>query len=392
MFMIKRIITKLNSIVPKGKLIIFNSYPDLSGNPFALFRYICEERIDILRKYKIIWTTKFDTQRAKKVLAEISNDTIKVYKKNSIFGIFNLLRAEYIITSHNYITGIYGGRNQKQINLWHGMPFKTIGNMIQNGGIEDKIQGDVTIATSPIFQELMSRSFGINKDSVLVTGQPCTDSMFFDSDVLIKLGINRNEYKTIMIWMPTYRKSVVGALHQDGDINAFGPLDIISKHIDEVNEKLRSREILMLIKPHPMDVLCKIKMPQVSNIRVIHNSDLERENVELYNLLGHCDVLLTDYSSVYIDYLILDRPMAFVCSDIMEYSKSRGFCFIPPRDYLPGELITNYEEFILYISNMEVINSLWEKKRREICRLFDTYTDGKSSKRLCSYLWPNSEM
>ena len=76
--------------------------------------------------------------------------------------------------------------------------------------------------------------------------------------------------------------------------------------------------------------------------------------MQLYSLIGECGVLLTDYSSVYIDYLILNRPIGFIIDDFEEYKNSRGFVFDKPDDWMPGEKIKTFEElekFILDIKN-----------------------------------------
>ena len=107
----------------------------------------------------------------------------------------------------------------------------------------------------------------------------------------------------------------------------------------------------------------------------------------LYELLAESDVLFTDYSSVFIDYLNLKRPIAFVCGDMDSYGENRGFCFNPPRDYLPGEMIKTYDELKAYIENISEVNETWENKREEINRLFNRYSDNQSSKRVYEYIF-----
>ena len=57
-------------------------------------------------------------------------------------------------------------------------------------------------------------------------------------------------------------------------------------------------------------------------------------------------MLITDYSSVYVDYLLLDRPIVFSCPDLEKYKKDRGFVVEDPSLLMPGTLVRNQKELI----------------------------------------------
>ena len=136
-----------------------------------------------------------------------------------------------------------------------------------------------------------------------------------------------------------------------------------------------------------MDAICKMPMESSTFIKVFQNKHLDEAGVILYELLAESDVLFTDYSSVFIDYLNLDRPIAFVCDDVEVYSENRGFCFEPVGEYLPGEMIKNYEELKLYLRNMDSLNERWNEKRKKINQIFNQYSDNLSSKRVFDYIF-----
>ena len=387
--MLKKIVNVANKIVPKKNMILFNSFPDISGNSLMLYRYMAEHQREFLKSVQVVWSIQGDDEKlARKLLESVSDySDFKICKKKSIAGLWTLCRSKYIISTHNYITGIKSHGEQKHYNLWHGMPFKAIGSMVENGGAGDVIQADYTLATSEVFQDIMSKAFSLPTERVMITGQPCNDILFFENKALEKLGIAKKKKKKVLLWMPTYRKSMVGSIREDGDVNAFGVVDIFENHFEELTALLQAEGILLLIKPHPMDVICQMKLKTTRYIKVFQNKDLDAAGVVLYELLAESDVLFTDYSSVFIDYLNLDRPIAFVCDDIESYAANRGFCFEPVREYLPGEIIHNYEELTQYLRNMDSLNDKWEEKRKEINKVFNQYSDSQSSERVFKFIF-----
>ena len=387
-----KIIYGINNIIPKGKTILFNSFPDLNGNALALYEYIIKNRPDLLEKYRLVWSVAFMTVGdAVKMLQERTGiKKHNVVAKKSIKGILTFLTAKYLVSTHYYFPSVKTGAKQVNINLWHGMPFKRIGRLLEEEEVtEVQDYADITIATSPVFQELMAKAFNIDKSSVLVTGQPCND-YFGDSKVeMEKIVPNLESFKKAVVWLPTYRTSVVGEIRQDGKADSFGVAEVLLEHFEELDDCLKSNGYLLVVKPHPMDSISAIDLPESDNIKIVTNSDLTGKNIQLYEFLSGSDVLLTDYSSVFIDLLVSGKPMAFVCDDIDEYGSSRGFCFDPPRDYMPGELIRNSEQFIDYLNHMDEINGKWSVKYTALREILNPFCDSNASERVCNAVWGN---
>jgi len=380
----------INDLFPKGKKILFNSFPDISGNAVALYDYLLKYRKDLAGEYRLIWCVDGNIWRAKKFLSEITGVfRHKVVRKKSVSGIMAFLTARYIFSTHGFFGSIRTGRRQKHYNLWHGMPLKRIGNLLhERENNERKDRADFTISTSPVFQKIMAAAFGIDERNVLLCGQPYNDFLFNTDDALIKLSLLKQQYSKVIIWMPTYRKAFIGNIREDGKQDSFGVNQVLQEHYQELQENLERTGILLIIKPHPMDELCRSSFRgKTDNIRVFLNEDLEKKNVLLYQLLGESDALLTDYSSVFVDYLNLDRPVAFVFDDLNEYRNSRGFCFDPIEEYLPGVKISSFPELVDYLENIDDRNREYEGKRREINRLFNLFSDRENSKRVCDLIF-----
>lgn len=379
-----------DKIFPKKNVVIFNSFPDISGNPLALYKYIVEERRDILHTYIFVWTVGDITpEEGKYLLKQYTGiENHRVIRKKSLDGIVAFLSSKYIFSTHGYFMEVVRPKNQIHINLWHGMPFKRIGKMLEEVHANGKSdEADLTIATSELFQEIMACSFGINKESVILSGQPCNDDLFISKDVLGRLGIVPKDYCKVIVWMPTYRKSVIGDIRQDGKKDSFGVAEVVNSHYSELVSCLKKNNYLLLVKPHPMDCICDMSFPQNKYFKVILNEDLFRENIVLYELLSSSDCLLTDYSSVFIDYLITNKPIAFVCDDMEDYEKTRGFSVNNPKDFMPGPIIKNFEELISYLWEMDLINEKWSGRYQEIKKVLNPMSDAFASKRVCESIF-----
>ncbi len=381
-------INLINKVVPKKEMILFNSFPDISGNALAVYDYFVNQFHGKTEKTRIIWAVNDpDDEAVQRKLERISpGQKCCLVKKVSLSGIMAWCRSKYILSTHNYITGLKTFGKQVYINLWHGMPFKTIGYKMEGAKENDIPEGDYTIATGSVYQKIMAESFGLPMDRVVITGQPCNDLLFRSDRVSDKLKIQKKSGEKILIWMPTYRKSVVGALHNDGSAGELGVAEILKNHREKLNQILEQQGLWLLIKPHPMDEVYRMELRGGTRIRVLHDGELDRNGLSLYELLGATDVLLTDYSSVYIDYLVLDRPMAFVFDDMEKYLQSRGFVFENALDYLPGEKITKYDELVCYLEHMDELNAKWSSERKRIRDLFHAYPDGNSSQRVCEFI------
>jgi len=130
--------------------------------------------------------------------------------------------------------------------------------------------------------------------------------------------------------------------------------------------------ILITLIIHPADFLQTIDFPVYKNIIVLKYLN---SNVQLYPLLGNTDFLLTDYSSVWIDYDILNKPIGFVMNDIEEYRNDRGLMFDDLEKQLPGSILSNTNQLFDFISNLD--NAVYKDTNT-----FNKYKDKNASARL----------
>lgn len=366
--LVDRVILALNRLIPKDPdRAVFCSFPDYSDNAYAVYAYMAAH----------------PTQNTPKRLTWLVGDPSRVHppvgkavKKHSPRGIWQFCRAKYVFHTH----GTFGNRRveeQVNVSLWHGMPLKTIMDLDATHAGRPPFEFTYTIATSPLFRDVMTRAFRCTPEACLVTGLPRNDLLFDPPPLKEILTEPLPPHDRMVLWMPTYRKGVTGDVRTDGKAPEKGIGFLSPEDLAEVNEFLRQQRTLLLIKVHPMQDLSPFAGLDFSHIRILTRVDLP-----LYPLVGRADALLTDYSSVYIDYMLLDRPIGFVVDDWEDYRDTRGFVFDDPQSVMPGAFITDKAE--LYRFLQDVTNGIdpYRGKRQDLLSQFHTHTDGHSTERV----------
>lgn len=334
-------------ICPQNNFIVYHSFPDFSDNSFSFFCYV----INTHKEYKNIWLiTNSDKLRYNKLIANYTESSnYLIIRKKSLLGIYYFCRSKYVFFTHGLFNDIKLSKKQVNINLWHGMPLKNIGHLDHNNRVP---KSNFVIATSTFFQEIMSRAFLIKKENVLITGQPRNDFLLSKNYSLQDL-VNKNnfDFNKTVLWMPTYRKSIIGDVRKDGESERMNDF-FEENYLFKLNEFFLSIKSICFIKLHPMDYLDVNDFNTFSNVVFLNNSSFEEKGISLYSVLQKTDLLLTDFSSIYIDYLLLNKPIGFLISDFEQYSNSRGFVFENPKEFMPGEIITNKNELIPFIEKV----------------------------------------
>ena len=358
----------LDYLIPKVRLkYVFTSFPDFSDNAFALYLHVLKNHPEIKNIWLIDDLSKTDLH-LKTLQNYIDNPpAVRFVKKNSLKGFYHFLTARYVFFTHGIYKGMRFSPRHIVVNLWHGMPLKKIGYLDPKSPVRP-IRSKYITVTSGIYQKIFEKAFRMPASHILISGQVRNDLLFdYPVDALQKLGIN--PHNEIIIWMPTYRKSIVGDIRTDGLTDKKLPLFELHE-LAELNRKLKILKKILIVKLHPMDYLNLVEFPDFSHIRFLKNEDFEAKGIQLYSLLAQTDVLLTDYSSVYIDYMLTGKPIGFVMEDWQSFKEKRGFVFDNPEEYMPGKIIDNPKDFIDFIQNpvkhpdYEQINSQLNEVRR----------------------------
>jgi CDP-glycerol glycerophosphotransferase (TagB/SpsB family) len=294
-------------------------------------------------------------------------------KKNSLAGVMWFCLARYVFFTHPCFTRKFP-RDVVSVNVWHGMPIKRIGWLLEgDAGIASRH----ALATSPFWGEIMQRAM-TPSGGVLPIGLPRNDRLFSDRPkVFGKAGFPA--VRSLLVWLPTYRRSVRGLPRTDGVAsgNVFEMPDVDP---DELNSFLASRNAVLLVKPHPM--AASGTPGNWSHLRIVDDAWLRERSLSLYECLGAADLLISDISSAVIDYLLLDRPVIHAFSDLGAYQSSRGFTVEPVADYFAGPVVSNARELMDAVDSVLSGNDPEADRRRRLLELSHAHRDGGATRRL----------
>jgi CDP-glycerol glycerophosphotransferase (TagB/SpsB family) len=366
----------VNSLVPKNRRkFIFTSVPDYSGNVKAFFEYLNEKTSD----YKFVWLVeKIDSAYEHKGSFCV---------KRSIRGLYHFFTSRYIITNHSVFASLKCSA-QFLIDFWHGMPVKKVGlfdkrednRVFKRAYVRSKAV-DFTIATSELYRAILSASFQIDPRKIFVTGQPRNDRLFNTNRLDIqKLFVKDGEkqFEHIIMYAPTFRKnSGKGKSEYRNNIFNFSDYDE-----ELLLSELKDKNILLLFKPHPFEEYkFGLSCRNAENVRLITERFLHEKKLDLHRILGGVDLLITDFSSLYFDFLLLDRPIVFAIPDMQKYSGERGL-FLEPLDFwLPGPVTVTFLNLMdEIVSNLEAPER-FSQRRDEVNELVNKYKDSKSCER-----------
>lgn len=304
-------------------------------------------------------------------------------------------RNEYISNLRKYITLVASARvvvtshgcsnlksSQTYFEVWHGVPLKKMGYLRGDGKIAF---ADKYFSSSETYTTLINACFASQSD-YLVTGFPRNDYFYSNNnispEVLRKIGFTNNKN---VVFMPTFRKGL-GNLQSNLSRNA-NPFGFDNLSINEINEYLNENNINIIMKLHPIEEAFYIdSIKNLSNIKLITQKDLKDNNLDIYQLLNYSEALITDYSSVYFDYLLTKKPVFFLVNDIEQYEKNRGFLVEPIDFWMPGQKIKSFTEFKNELKEFSLGKDKYKDNREILCNIIHHYKDGQSCKRVSEEL------
>lgn len=261
-------------------------------------------------------------------------EKVHVVAKKSWRGLWAMLRSRYVFSTHQCYTSRLP-RNVCSVNVWHGMPIKRIG-WLHHRGTAPCMRYE--LATSPFWVPIMEacmRPWG----EVVVTPLPRYDRFcaLTREAVCERLGgVEAREARKILLWAPTYRKTAIGDVEKDGK-DWGNPVQMPDYDADDFEAFLAQRRCLCILKPHPLGPRPALRLR--GHFRILDEGALRAAGITLYPLLGATDILLTDISSIYVDFLLLDRPVIHTFADCETYAASRGFTFSWGREDLGGPMV-----------------------------------------------------
>lgn len=349
-------------------------------NTKYLFLYLSEHCPDI----KSVWLCDDN-----KMLKEFHKKGYKnVYPRLSIQGILSLAKSKYWFcdVNSNQITRFSCAiAKAKVINFWHGA------GGLKRVGIKD-YKNSINIKNKFIhfFYKLMKKedtyyivnsvyegkcrklAFDAKDKQLIISGSPRLDALFNDikgSDIFMEDDFKniirlKEQGKKIFVYMPTFRDTGKNISHW-----------LLSEKLKQFLDK---NNIVLLCKLHQHDSNL-IDFSSEEFYKVANTSDI-------YPILKYTDALITDYSSVYFDYLLLDKPIIYHIPDIVEYTEQcRGF-YRPYETLTAGVYTKTEDELLSALKN--VIDGIdnYKEKRKELRDEMFVYQDGNNCERVYEFI------
>lgn len=346
-FPFKILMSFISLVFPKNnKLWLFSSW---EGNAFNdnskyFFIYVNKHCPEITP----IWIT-----RKSNVESEIAENGFKVFLLNEFISMFYMLRAGAIFTTHGlndfYPCFVYGSTH---FELWHAtMPIKRMQYdsdnfvpksflkrfklFIQNPFLFKKV--DYSISSTEHLRKIASSSLMISNEKILLTGQPRSDVFFTptlktDESKILKV-LNLAKYKKIIYYIPTFRN--------DPGFSFFS--SDLSFDLKKLVTFLKDNEAVMIFRLHPFDLnrlddFSKYECEQI----IFEKSGIS----DPYPLLKKCDVLITDYSSIFADFTLVKRPVVFASFKHDDYLKKERALYWDYDHISKGCRANNWNELL----------------------------------------------
>ena len=372
---------KIISLLPKRNIITFESLPDFSDNTKVVFDEMIKRGYN--KKYKLVWVLDKDDNKDNDIFSLKNCYCISHYSSSiteRIKRIYTLASARLLITSNIFVPKY--SPKQYYLNLTHGAAIKSVSGYY---GYPNSI--DNAVGISDYLCKSDSLNFNFDFEKFVPLGFPRNDELFKKVD--IKAFFKEKNFKKVIYWMPTYRqhKSTSKIVHSSISI----PIIYDKNSAEKLNDYAESKGVLLVIKPHPAQDLSKLTAFNLSNIVFIDDSFFVKNKISNYAFLGNCDALLTDYSSVYYDFMLTDKPIGLCWEDYDEYSQREGFCVDMDFVMAGGEKIYTLEDMMQFISDVASGIDNLKQKRNELLPLLHKYTDNKSAQRVVDYIAKNGK-
>lgn len=362
------LLNKICEIIPKDKKMI------LLGTPSAIYYYDnCKYFFEYLynnesNDFKVFLITK--NKNLYSHLKEKFGD-LAVYAF-SFKALIIYLRTKFVlIVNGNGDIFPFTPNNKKQvvINMWHAITFKNIGNLVKNKKSK-KINLNINYFLVSSASELESyiRAYSFPLETFKIFGTPRNDIFSIPEN-----RKRRTDKKTKILYLPTFRETSSVNFFPFPDLD----LNVLDKFLEEKNVEI-------LIKPHKNDSTNEklLKIIETSPNITLRTTD---KVIDIQHMLLDCDILITDYSSVYFDFLLLDRPIIYIPYDLNQYEVERGLLF-DFDEVTCGDKVLTQKEFIESLKGNIENPAKDSEIRAAIRNRFHQYTDGKASERLFNFI------
>ncbi|MHA1246288.1 MAG: CDP-glycerol glycerophosphotransferase family protein [Candidatus Thorarchaeota archaeon] len=369
--LIGKLVKLADFLYPKDDyLIVFgsNSGRLMTGSPLALFEYVRNHS----NRFRGVFF-----QREPKERDQIG--------PRSLRHLLTFLSARYIVSSHGLSDFSFLRASSRKVHVatWHGIIFKGAGflckltpNEIRNS-IEYSSCVDIVLSASVYDAAMLCFAHRHPPDRPKLTGHPRNDQLLRSHDD-VKSRLKRHiprvpQAKVAILYAPTFRDSSTGS--KQSVVKLF-PFDDFDERT--LSEFLESHSAILLVRKH---IHGKLQGQPTDDERVFNFGFDVCPDVN--SVLSDIDILVTDYSSIAYDFLLLDRPIVLIPYDLEEFQRRRGFVGGDYEFWAPGKIVRSMREFMDYVEHvLSTKRDPLAEKRRALRRVLHSHQTANS----CHYV------
>lgn len=362
-------------IIPKRRTkIVVHSRPDFEDGALAVLDEL------VARGYEpLVLLEKPLDHRAD--VSDLEARGVTFAEKNSTQGRLHYLTAGTVFTTHPVYRAHASTGNQRVVYIGHGEPLtKSSGYWLG----DEAIGATVAIASSTIGRAFRCVQHGLRPQQVLLVGAPRNDRLLRTDRERMRQAVAAwlpAETETLFVWLPTFRGDIAGGL--DGvDLATGTPLGL--DDLRQVDGWLAANRAAILLKPHRRS--SSDPAGGFERIRTIDEDELSSAELSLSSVLAAADCLITDASSIWVDFLLLNRPLICCFPDLDEYRETRGLNLEPYEAWFPGPLAVNADELLEEMARVAGGADPYAERRDWLTNALHAHRDGKASPRLLDAL------
>jgi len=358
-------------------------------------KYMFLYAVQNIPTHKVVWISS--DNKLPKIIQGLGYSAFYIYSPK---GIYYSLRAGYTFVDAfvQFRNWKFSGRT-KVIQLWHGKSMKKTGyespyslpaaSKFISPNLFRKYEH--VIASSEYTRDMLSAVFRIPTEKILITGLPRFDVMFkkikgseidgvpdLENKVesLKRYGVNK-----MVFYAPTFRPNATNPLFE----NLKKGIDIFQLDLKMLNDLFEKNNSHLFIGLHPKFSLVDYDTDEYKNITFL------RPGFDIYRTLSLFDALVTDYSSLFSDFLLLSRPMIFLVYDLEKYKVEMGL-FDDFDKMTPGPKVFTNEQLAKEIEKVLKGVDEYKEQRLRVRKIFYKNLDGNSAQRVADAVKKHSSI
>ncbi|MEO9137795.1 MAG: CDP-glycerol glycerophosphotransferase family protein, partial [Jatrophihabitans sp.] len=316
-------------------------------NPEAIFR-ACHAAAD-LRPLRFVWGLSAGAW-SDPARAELADDPRVTFVRRRSPAYYRAVgSARYLVNNATFPHAFAKRAGQTYVNTWHGTPLKAMGYDMPGGASESAnivrnfVSADFLLAPNELTERMYLDAYrmrSIYRGALLRVGTPRVDRQFSgESDRararsrLSPGGVGVGADERIVLFAPTWRGSFA---HPDDD------LDGLCREVRSFAAGLRPG-LRLLVKVHQ-----RIYQDAYADGRLA--DFLVPNHVPTNDLLAVTDILVSDYSSIVVDFLATNGQLVIFAPDVERYGSSRGFNVSPGE--LPAPVCTDIAALTVAVNGL----------------------------------------